>query len=188
MKIVSAVPRVQSVSPIAHFNPRSSFMKALHPNSFVKAIVIAVLIPALALAQTRTESDAIQGAALSSIAKAIGKRAAGATVVIWADSAAVRRRLAVASGVEEASAAQLECRGQSCREPAEGVTVLISTLRPTVREGNATVVVEELRGLRATTEKRWTDRMVHTLNLEKRGQVWTVTTGSTRAPGKGGGG
>ncbi len=158
-------------------------MKTLHPNNFVKAIAIAVLIPALAFAQTRSESDAIQGAALSTIARAIGKRVTGETVVVWADSAPVRRRLAVASGVEEASAAQLQCRGQLCREPAEGVTVLIATLRPTVRDGNATVVVEELRGLRTTAEKRWTDRMVHTLNLEKKRRVWTVTTGSTSVSG-----
>ncbi len=164
-------------------NQSRFFMNTRHPHNVVKAIAISVLIPALAFAQTRSESEAIQGAALATVVRVIGKRGLGETVVVWADSASVRRRLAVASGVEEASAAQLPCRGQSCREPAEGVTVLIATLRPIVSNGRATVVVEELRGLRTTAGKRWTDRLVHTLTLERQRRVWSVTTGSTTVAG-----
>lgn len=180
---VTATVEVESPVSIAHTNQRCLFMKACNLNYFVRSIAFAVLVPALAFAQPRSDSDMIKEVALSTLAKAIGQRAAGEALVFWADSASERNRLASATGVSQASPAQLACHEKSCREPADGVRVLVVASPPTVRGGSATVVMEELRGMRTRANTRWTDVTVHTVNLEKKRGVWTVTTGSTSVPG-----
>lgn len=158
-------------------------MKAYYTKQFIRAIAVGIMFPALVFAQSRSDSELISEVVISTLAKAIGKQSAGQTVVLWAESASERRRLASATGVGEASSAQLKCYERSCREPAEGVRVLIVTSPASIRGVNATVTMEELRGMRTSEGKRWTDVLVHTMNLEKRRGVWIVTSGSTSVPG-----
>ncbi|MCC6242193.1 MAG: hypothetical protein IT353_05100 [Gemmatimonadaceae bacterium] len=145
----------------------------------VKGIAVVMCVPAFALEQPRSDLEVIQEVALSTLATAIQRQTGDNDVVFWVDSASIRERLARTTGVHAATATQLTCSQNVCRVPAHGVRVLFVGTPTVVREGLATVTTEELRGMTSPTNVRWTDRMVHTLNVEKKGGAWTVTSGTT---------
>lgn len=148
----------------------------------VKGIAVVMCVPAFALAQPRSDLEVIQEVVLSTLAAAIQRQTGDKNVVFWADSAATRERLTRTTSVHAATATQLTCSENGCQAPAEGVRVLFVRTPTLVREGLATVTTEELHGMKSRANVRWVDRRVHTVNVEKKGGTWTVTSGTTSVP------
>gem|GEM_PF-3394417 len=42
--------------------------------------------------------------------------------------------------------------------------------------------MQVLRGMKTRENVSWTDKMVHTMNVEKKGGLWQVTSGKASAP------